>query len=164
MRSPGQHAGLIGGRVVDGGHDLHQAVFHGDLDAQPAELAARLHLHVAVVLWREVARMRIERAQHAVDRGLHEGRVVGNLHIVGSNALEHVAEEVQLPVGVRGGRVGDPAHTHRHLRKGGHSGAPDERTNQQEGSFPNHPRTFSSSGRAHQAVGSIETPSFLNST
>ena len=43
----GHDAGLGGGRVVDRRDDLDQAVFHGDFDAEPAELAAGLHLHVA---------------------------------------------------------------------------------------------------------------------
>ena len=46
----GLQAGLGGGRVVDRRDDLDDAVLHRDLDAEAAELAARLHLHVAVVL------------------------------------------------------------------------------------------------------------------
>jgi hypothetical protein len=46
----GQHAGLGGGRLVDRRHDLDQAFFHRDLDAEAAELAAGLHLHVAEAL------------------------------------------------------------------------------------------------------------------
>jgi hypothetical protein len=64
----GHDAGLGGRRVVDRRHDLDQAVFHGDLDAEAAELAARLHLHVAEALGVHVARMRVEPGEHAVDR------------------------------------------------------------------------------------------------
>ena len=40
----GHHAGLGGGRIVDRSDHLHQAVLHRDLDAEPAEFAAGLHL------------------------------------------------------------------------------------------------------------------------
>src|ERR1700749_1080244 len=75
---------------------LDQAVFHGDFDAEAAELAAGLHLHVAEALGVHVARMRIEAGQHAADRRLDELRVVGLLDIVAAHALEHVAEQIEL--------------------------------------------------------------------
>ena len=99
----GQQPGLGGGRVVDRRDDLDDAVLHGDLDAEAAELAAGLHLHVAVVLGAEVGGVRIERGQHAVDRRFDQHRVVGLLDVVGAHPLQHVAEEVELTVelGVR---------------------------------------------------------------
>src|SRR5207248_951108 len=42
----GLQPGPRGRRVVDRRHDLNEAAFHRHLDAEPAELAARLHLHV----------------------------------------------------------------------------------------------------------------------
>ena len=100
----GHDAGLGRGRLVDRRHHLDQAVFHGDLDAEAAELAARLHLHVAEALGVHVARMRVEARQHAVDRGLDQLGVVRLLHVVGADPLEHVAEQRELPVGVGGRR------------------------------------------------------------
>ena len=50
MMSFGHDAGLGGGRVVDRRHHLDQAFFHRDFDAEPAELAAGLDLHVAEAL------------------------------------------------------------------------------------------------------------------
>ena len=102
----GQDAGLGGGRLVDRRHHLDQAVFHGDLDAEPAEFAAGLHLHVAEALGVHVARMRIEPGQHAVDRGFDQLGVVRLLDVVGAHALEHVAEQIELPVGVGHRRLG----------------------------------------------------------
>ncbi len=105
----GQDAGLVGRRVVDRRDHLDELVLHGDLDAEPEELAAGLHLHVLIVFGVQVARMRIERGQHAVDRRLDQICVIGLLDIVGADALEHVAEQIELPVGVgrrRGGAVG----------------------------------------------------------
>jgi hypothetical protein len=46
--------------------------------------------------------MRIERGQHAVDRGFDELLVRDALDIVGAHPLEHLAEQVELPVGLRG--------------------------------------------------------------
>ena len=42
----GHDAGLGGGRVVDRCDHLDEAVFHRDFDAEPAEFAAGLDLHV----------------------------------------------------------------------------------------------------------------------
>ena len=98
----GHDAGLGGGRVVDRRDDLDQAVFHRDLDAEPAELAAGLHLHVAEALGVHVARMRVEPGQHAVDGRFDQLGVVRLLDVVGAHALEHVAEQIELPVGVGG--------------------------------------------------------------
>ncbi len=88
-------------RVVDRRNDLDQAVLHRDLDAQPAELALGLDLHVAIALGVEIARMWIKGGEHAVDRGLDQ-RLVGHLlDIFAAHAFEHVAEQLELPEGVR---------------------------------------------------------------
>ena len=96
--------GAIGRRVVDRRDHLDQAAFHGDLDAEPAELAPGLHLHVAEALGVEVARMGIERGQHAVDRRFDQRLVAHVLDVVRAHALEHVAEQIELAIGFR--RVG----------------------------------------------------------
>ena len=61
----GHDAGLRRRGVVDRRDHLDQAVFHRDLDAEPAEFTAGLHLHVAEALRIHVAGMRIEAGQHA---------------------------------------------------------------------------------------------------
>jgi hypothetical protein len=93
-----QDAGALGRRVVDRRHHLDEAVFHGDLDAEAAELAAGLDLHVLEALLVHVARMRIERRQHAVDRGFDQLGFLGALDIVGAHFFEDVPEQVELPV------------------------------------------------------------------
>ena len=103
-KSPGCDPGLGGRRVVDRRDDLDQAVLHRDLDAEAAELAAGLHLHVAVFLGVEIARMRVERGQHAVDRRLDQLLVADLLDIFGAHPLEHVAEQLELPERVRRSR------------------------------------------------------------
>ena len=49
--------------------------------------------------------MRIERGQHAVDRRLDQLLVVRRLDVVVADALEHLAEQVELFIGA-GGRGG----------------------------------------------------------
>jgi len=68
----GHDAGLRCRRVIDRRDHLDQPIFHRDFDAEPAELAAGLHLHVTKTLGVHVTRMRIEACQHAGDRGLDE--------------------------------------------------------------------------------------------
>jgi hypothetical protein len=101
-------------------HDLDDAVLHRDFDAQPAELAAGLDLHVLVDLRVHVARMRVEGREHAVDGILHQRLLVDRLDIVAADSLEHVAEQVELLVelalvgrlglGLVLGQYGDQCH------------------------------------------------------
>ena len=67
---------------------------------RPPNLPLGLHLHVAELLGVHVAAMRIEPAQHAVQRILHQFLVGDRLDIIGADPLEHVAEQREQPVGV----------------------------------------------------------------
>ena len=96
-----QDAGLRRRRIVDRRDYLDQAILHRDLDAEPAELAGGGLLHVAPRLVVHVARMRIERGDHAVDRALDQLGVVGLFDVVGPDPLEHVAEQIELRIGIR---------------------------------------------------------------
>ena len=120
----GHDAGPGGGRFVDRRHHLDDAVFHGHFDAQPAEFAAGLHLHVLEALGGHVARMRIERGQHAVDRRFDQLLFFRHFDIVRPDAIEHVAEEIKLLVSVRvrrrGGRVESLPGDRRHQGSGEH--------------------------------------------
>ncbi len=162
----GLDAGLGGRRLVDRRDHLHEAVFHRHFDAETAELAAGLHLHVAEALGIHEARMRIEAGQHAVDRRFHELRIIRPFDIIGAHALEHVAEQVEVAIGV--GRS-------RRLRA--HAGEHDARLYRDEGEccacggtqeneecLAHHPRTFSLSFLAHHGPGSTGAPSLRNST
>ena len=97
----GLDAGAEGRRVVDRRYDLDQAVLHRDLDAEAAELASGLDLHLLEALGVEVAGMRVEGGEHAVDGVLDQLLVRRFLDIVGADLLEDVAEQPQLLVGVR---------------------------------------------------------------
>src|SRR5262245_3943519 len=162
----GHDAGLGRRRLVDRGDDLDQAVLHGDLDAEAAELAPGLHLHVAEALGIHVARMRIEPSQHAVDRRFDQLAVVGFFHVVGAHALEHVAEQAELAIGVGGGRLcARPIEQDARLGCDQRHGYAGRRTEENQGSFAHdHPRTFWPSFAAHHGPGSTGTPSLRNST
>ena len=141
----GQDAGLGGGRLVDRRHHLHEAVFHRDFDAETAEFAAGLHLHVTEALGVHVARMRIEAGQHAVDRGFDQLGVVGPLDIVGAHALEHVAEQIEVAIGV-GRRRSLRAHAGKHdarLHRDQSERCACGGTQEYEECLAHHPRTFS---------------------
>jgi hypothetical protein len=98
-----QDAGLRRRRAVHRRDHLHQAVFHRDLDPEPTELAMGGLLHVFPGRLIHVARMRIKRGDHAIDGALDQFGVVGLLDIIGPDALEHVAEQIQLRIGVGAG-------------------------------------------------------------
>ena len=161
----GHDAGLRRRRVVDRRDDLDQAVFHRDFDAEAAELAAGLHLHVAEALGVHVAGVRIEAGQHAADRGLDQLAVVGLLDIVAAHALEHVAEQIELAIGVGGCRTRARSHQHgarlRDEERESRTGGGAEKNYR---SLAHHPRTFSPSFAAHHGPGSIGVPSLRNST
>ena len=97
----GLQARAMGRRVVDRRDHLDEPVLHRDLDPEPADLAAALDLHFAEILGVQVARMRVERGQHAVDRGLDQLFVAHIRDIVRAHPFEHVAEQVEQAVGLR---------------------------------------------------------------
>src|ERR1700704_4022757 len=160
----GANARLGGRSLVDRRHDLDQALFLRDLDAQPAELAARLDLPVAEALRVHVARMRIEPVEHPVDGRLDQLGVVRLFDIVRAHPFEDVAEQTELAVGIRPRRLGARAdRRHGRLgRKQGHGGAC-RRAHENQESLAHHPRTFSLSGVAHHGFGSAGDPSLRNS-
>ena len=90
-------------RVVDRRDHLDEAVLHRDLDAEPADLAAALDLHFPEILGVQIARMRVERGQHAVDRGLDQLFVAHIGDVIRAHPFEHVAEQVEQAIGL--GRV-----------------------------------------------------------
>ncbi len=89
---------------------------------------------------------------------------VGLLDVVVANLLEHVAEQIELAIGVGGGgegalrqiagsACGEDARGH---------GA-DRHAQRQIGNLAYHPRAFSMSDFAHHGPGSIAVSSFLSS-
>src|SRR5262249_46844233 len=139
---------------------------HRDLDAEAAELASGLHLHVAEALGIHVARVRIESGEHAVDRRFDQLAVVGLFHVVGPHALEHVAEQAELAVGIGGGRLcACPIEHDARLgcdQRHGYAGRP---TGGNQGRFAHgQPPNLYPSFTAHHGPGSTGTPCLRNST
>src|SRR3569832_1929762 len=87
---------LLRGRIVDGRHHLHEAVFHGDFDAETAELASGADLQFFVRLRVEIRGVGIEVGQHAADGVLQLGLVVHRLDIVALDLGEDLGEGAQI--------------------------------------------------------------------
>src|SRR2546429_124344 len=109
--------------------------------------------------------MRVEPGKHAVDRGFDQLAVVRLFHVIGAYALENVAEQAELPIGVGRGCLRARAVEY-DTRLGG-----DQRNSnacrgaeENKGSFAHYPRPFWTSVVAHHGLGSTGTPSFRNST
>ena len=100
----GLQAGARRRGVVDRRDHFYQPALHRHFDAQPAELAAGLDLHIGEVLGVQIVGMRVERGQHAVDRAFDQRVVLDFVDIAVAHQLEHIAEQVELLVGVLGVR------------------------------------------------------------
>ncbi len=85
--------------VIDRGDHLDEAVLHGDLNAETAKFAAGLDPHVAEIGFVQIAGMRIERCQHAVDCCLDQFLVGQFRHIFRPYPLQHITEQGQLLIG-----------------------------------------------------------------
>ena len=98
----GENAGLRRRRAVDRCHDIDGAVVLRHFQAEAAELTAEVGLECLELLLRIVGGMRVQGLDHALDRGLDQFRVGLLVDIVGEDALENIAEEIELLVGVGG--------------------------------------------------------------
>ena len=124
---------------------------------ETTELALGLDLHVAVFLGIEIAGMRVERGQHAVDRRLDQHLVGHLLDVFGADALEHVTEQLQLPEGIGGAGL---RHADRGHRDRGHHDGHGEQAGH---TFPHQPRTLLLLAASH-GKGLIGRPFRLSST
>src|SRR5438094_8353194 len=103
--------------------------------------------------------------RHAVDRRLDQLAVVGLFHIVRPQPLEHVAEQAELAIGVGVGRLcACPIEQGAGRGCDQRHGYACRRTEENQGSFAHHPRTFWPSFTAHHGPGSTGIPSLRNST
>jgi hypothetical protein len=94
----GLDVGGGGGRPVARRDDLDLAVFEGNRDTGRCAVVGGAGLQRLVFVLRQVHRMRVEAGQHAGDRGLHELAVGHRLDGVVADALERLAEQVELLV------------------------------------------------------------------
>ena len=111
------------GRAFDGGDDLDQPVFHGDLDADANELAGSAFLEFFVGFLVEVLGVRVQAGDHAGDGVGDQLLVADLLHVIGLDQAEdgrqlldffkwqrrHTPASQRLQ-GYGGQRTGDHAH------------------------------------------------------
>ena len=83
-------------RVLDGRDHFDQAFFHADLDAQAAEFALGADLQFLKVICIQIGRVRIQAAQHAIDRAGDQLVIADRFHIIGFDAREHFGEGAQI--------------------------------------------------------------------
>ena len=102
----GFDACLLGGGVVHGGDDLDRAVLAGHFQADAAIRAARLFLQVGIVVVRQVVGMRVERGEHPFQGGIDQLLGIDRHDIVLLDDGQHIAEQLQLLVGIRARREG----------------------------------------------------------
>ena len=95
---PGLNPGLPRGGLVNGRDDLDQAVFHGHLDAQAAELPRGLLAHIAKGVGVHVVGVRVELREHPGQRGLNQLRVRDVVHVLRARALKDLPEQVEIAI------------------------------------------------------------------
>ena len=91
-----QYPRLEGRRVLDGGVHQQFAVAAVQHDADAAEGAGHVHLHLGIVGFGQIAAVRVERGQHAVDGAGQKLLVVDLLHVAGLNDGDHLPEHAQI--------------------------------------------------------------------
>ena len=91
----GLHAGLEGGRVLDGGDDRHLAVLHGNFDAYAEELARGGLLHLLVLLRVHERGVGVEPLEHALDGAVDQILLAHVLDVGMLDDVEHLAEAAQ---------------------------------------------------------------------
>ena len=82
-----------GRRVINRGDDFYKAIFHGDFNAQTAKFTFGLNLHILEMLFVQKARMRVQAAQHPLDRGLDKFFVRNLFDIVATHPFKDIAKQ-----------------------------------------------------------------------
>ena len=111
----GLDPGAVGRRVLGRGDHLDRPILGRNGQAEAAVIAFGGGLELGEVGRLGIARMRVERRQHAVDRALDQRMVVDLVDIVGADPLEHAEEGLQflLRVGLGRGEGGRRDRDHR---------------------------------------------------
>ena len=91
-----------GGRrgVINRRDNFDKALFLRDFDAQTAKFTTGLNPHVAGVIGGQIAGVRIQRGQHAVDGGFDQIAFVHLFDILNTDAFKNVAKQVKLFIDV----------------------------------------------------------------
>ena len=133
----GLDAGAVGRGVVDGRNHLDPAVFHGHFNAQAAEFALGIDVHVLGVLGVQIAGMGIQRTKHAVQGRFHQLFIIDRLDIFGADLLKDVGKQIHQFVSVfifRGSK--------RRSKGQGHHDCRGSKQGDQGGGFEGHPGTL----------------------
>ncbi|MEJ1964339.1 MAG: hypothetical protein WDO56_23470 [Gammaproteobacteria bacterium] len=99
----GLHAGLVGGRALDGTQHLHRRVFGHHFDAHARVGAHGGQPDLFELVGVEVGGMRVERCDHAANRFFHELLVVDFIDVLALDALVDFGEQPRLFPGQRAG-------------------------------------------------------------
>ena len=101
-------AGLVGRGILHRGEHGEVAVLNVDVHADTAELAFGIVHEMRIPGRRHELAVRVEHADHAPQRAVHEVlvRQLVAIDVILADALEHVDEQVEVGVGIVGGRVG----------------------------------------------------------
>ena len=90
----GQHAAAIGRRAVQRAEHPQIAVFHGNLNADAAELALHLGDETAQFLGADVAGIRVELADHAADGRLDQLPAIDRFDVVAIHLVNGVDQHL----------------------------------------------------------------------
>ena len=92
---PRQNSRAIG-RRIDQRSDHDELVFdQADANANPAEFVFHSGAELLQFLRRNVVRVRIQLAQHALDRRFHQFAAADRLHVIAFHLVERVGEQLQ---------------------------------------------------------------------
>ena len=84
--------------AIDRGNDHDEAIALGDLDPEAFELTLGVELDLLVEVGREVARVRIQNVQHALESALDQRVLIDVIHVVLLDEMEHVRQQRQFPI------------------------------------------------------------------
>ena len=91
-------ARAIGWRVLGRGDNLHRSVLDRNGETEAAVIAVGRGLQLVEIGRLDIARMRVECREHAVDRALDQGVVVDLVDIIGLHPLIDAHELLELLV------------------------------------------------------------------
>ena len=94
------HAGLVRRRILERSDDLHGTVFQRHRKAQAAIIAVGLGPQIFEIPGIQKAAVRIQTAQHALDRALDQIGIVDLIDIVVPHPLEDAHELLHLAIGI----------------------------------------------------------------
>ena len=87
------------GGIINWGYDFYKPILLRHLNPQPAEGTAGLNAHIAGIIGREVARMRIQRGEHTIDCSFNQLFVINFFDILRADAVKNIPKKLKLFIG-----------------------------------------------------------------